>query len=101
MPYQERSIEECISTQLRQLRGLSRRAIAGMLNRSPSTVSRELRRDAAAASSYSANQAHQRMRQRRVVCRPSRKVEPGTELFDLVVNLLRQRFSPQQIAGKL
>jgi len=84
MSYQERSIEEPISTQLRQFRGLSQRTIARMLNRSPSTISRELRRDAAAASSYSANQAHQRMRQRRVVCRPSLRLEPGTELFVLV-----------------
>ncbi|GAA0386883.1 hypothetical protein GCM10008969_04720 [Pseudomonas veronii subsp. inensis] len=26
---------------------------------------------------------------------------PGSELFELVIALLRQRFSPEQIAGKL
>lgn len=41
------------------------------------------------------------MRQRRKVCRPVRKLVPGSELFDLVVYLLRKRFSPQQIVGKL
>ncbi|MBF7141031.1 MULTISPECIES: IS30 family transposase [Pseudomonas] len=101
MSYQELSIEERITIQIGQLQGLSQRAIARMLDRSPSTVSRELRRNAGAATSYSANQAHQKMRQRRTVCRLDRKLDPGTELFELVVYLLRQRFSPQQIAGKL
>lgn len=101
MSYQELSIEERVTIQVGQLQGLSQRAIARMLDRSPSTISRELRRNAAAASAYSASQAQQTMRQRRAVCRPARKLEPGTELFDLVVYLLRQRFSPQQIAGKL
>lgn len=101
MSYQELSIEERITIQLGQLQGLSQRAIARMLDRSPSTISRELRRNAANASPYSASQAQQQMRQRRKVCRPARKLEPGGELFDLVVYLLRQRFSPQQIAGKL
>jgi len=101
MSYQELSIEERITIQFGQLQGLSQRAIARMLNRSPSTISRELRRNAAFTSPYSASQAQQRMRQRRTVCRPARKLEPGTELFALVVYLLRQRFSPQQIAGKL
>jgi IS30 family transposase len=101
MSYQELSIEERITIQFGQLQGLSQRAIARMLERSPSTISRELRRNAAKASSYSASQAHQQMRHRRKPCRPARKLEPGSELFDLVAYLLRQYFSPQQIAGKL
>lgn len=40
------------------------------------------------------------MRQRRTTCRPARKLEPGTDLSDLVVYLLRRHFSPQQIADK-
>lgn len=72
-----------------------------MLDRSPSTISRELRRNTVGAPKYSASQAQQQMRIRRTVCRPARKLVPGGELFDLVVYLLRKRFSPQQIAGKL
>lgn len=101
MSYHELSIEKRITIQLGQLQGLSQRAIARMLGRSPSTISRELRRNAANASPYSASPAQQQMCQRRKVCRPTRKLDPGGELFDLVVYLLRQRFSPQQIAGKL
>ncbi|RMU71518.1 hypothetical protein ALP23_200007 [Pseudomonas syringae pv. apii] len=101
MSYHELSIEERITIQFGQLQGLSQRAIAKALDRSPSTISRELRRNSPDASRYSANQAHQHMRSRRTVCRPNRKLLPGSELFELVVYLLRKRFSPQQIAGKL
>src|SRR5690606_28751336 len=34
-------------------------------------------------------------------CRPTRKLVPGTERFDLIVHMLRDRLSPEQIAGKL
>lgn len=85
MSYQKLSIEERITIQIGQLQGLRQRATARMLDRSPSTVSRELRRNAAPATSYSANQAHQKMRQRRTVCRPALKLYPGSDLFELVV----------------
>ncbi|KAF4560175.1 IS30-like element ISPsy38 family transposase [Pseudomonas sp. CES] len=101
MTYKELSIEERITIQLGQLQGLSQRAIARMLDRSLSTISRELRRNRSEASHYMASQAQQHMRQRRTACRPQRKLLPDSELFDLVVHLLRKRFSPQQIGGKL
>ena len=41
------------------------------------------------------------MKARRQVCRPSRKLLPGSERFELVVHMLRERLSPEQIAGKL
>ncbi len=41
------------------------------------------------------------MHTRRVICRPAKRLVPGNELFELVAHLLRQRFSPEQIAGKL
>ena len=50
MPYQELNIEERVTMQVVQLQGLSQRAIARMLDRSHSVISRELRRNAAAAS---------------------------------------------------
>jgi transposase, IS30 family len=72
-----------------------------MIDRSPSTVSRELRRNGGTNGQYSAVAAQDAMQQRRKACRPARKLVPGSALFDLVVYLLRKRFSPQQIAGKL
>jgi len=61
MSYQKLIIEERITIQFGQFEGLSQRAIARMLNRSPSTISRELHRNAAATSFYSASQANQAM----------------------------------------
>lgn len=52
----------------------SQRKLARLLNRSPSTVSREIRRN---------------------------RTVPGNELFERVAYLLRKRFAPEQLAGKL
>jgi IS30 family transposase len=45
--------------------------------------------------------AQQQMQARRQVCRPTRKLLPGGEHFELVTHMLRERLSPEQIAGKL
>lgn len=101
MSYQEFSIEKRVTIQIGQLQGLSQRAIVRLLDCSSSTISRELRRNANTPDQYSANQAQQQTRKRRQPCRPRHKMLPDSELFDLKVHLLRKRFSPQQIAGKL
>ena len=71
-----------------------------MLGRSPSTISREIRRNEL-ISGYSAHEAQASTRKRRVPCRPIKKLVTGNERFQLVIHLLRERFSPDQIAGKL
>ncbi|MGH8352966.1 MAG: IS30 family transposase [Pseudomonas sp.] len=101
MSYHELSIEERATIQVSQLHGMSQRAIARTLSRSPSTISRELRRNTGPNGTYHVPTAQSFMRQRRVACRPQKKLLPGTELFELVVALLRRCFSPEQIAGKL
>jgi len=101
MSYHELSIEERVTIQLGLAQGFSQRRIARLINRAPSTVSRELRRNREAGSSYSVRTAQQRMRVRRSNCRPKRKLLPGSERFELVVHMLRERLSPEQIAGKL
>jgi IS30 family transposase len=72
-----------------------------LINRSPSTISRELRRNRDACGGYSARVAQQQMQARRQVCRPMQKLLPGSERFELVAHMLRERLSPEQIAGKL
>lgn len=72
-----------------------------MINRSPSTISRELRRNREACGTYSTHGTQQHMLRRRQACRPRRKLLPGSERFELVAHMLRERFSPEQIAGKL
>ena len=80
--------------------GLSIRAIARMLNRAPSTISREIRRNAPVGA-YSCRFADQRCQRRRFFSRPAAKLAPGNALLDAVVVLLRLRWSPQQIAAHL
>ncbi len=41
------------------------------------------------------------MRERRLPYRSRQKLAPANELFKLAAHLLRQRFSPEQITGKL
>lgn len=101
MSYTELSVEERATIQVGQYQDLSQREIARMLGRSPSTISRELRRNRSLNGRYVAHVAQAHTRERRKVCRPARKLILGNERFELVLHLLRERFSPEQIAGKL
>ena len=101
MSYSELSVEERVTIQIGHAQGLSLRKIACLINRSPSTISRELRRNRDARGGYSARVAQQQIQTRRQVCRPMRKLLPGSERFELVAHMLRERLSPEQIAGKL
>lgn len=80
--------------------GLSIRRIAHRIGRAPSTVSRELRRNAHAAAGYRPFEAH-----RRAVARRARhhrcRVEINSALRQLIAELLAQRWSPQQISRQL
>ncbi|WP_022882767.1 IS30 family transposase [Gryllotalpicola ginsengisoli] len=89
--------------QLGLAEGKSRRAIAALIGVAPSTVSREI---AAAQlvyrseSRYDAGIAHQIAADRRR--RPkARKLDGHPELRAAVVRQLNQKFSPQQVAGRL
>ena len=75
--------------------GLSMRAIADRLDRDASTISRELRRNAAPGSGYQPFDAHRRTTARRA--RHRRRLEINEHLGVVVTELLGQRWSPQQI----
>jgi IS30 family transposase len=79
--------------------GLSIRQIADQLGRAPSTVSRELRRNAAAGG-YRPFEAHRRATARRARSH-RRRIEANGELRRLVAEFLAQRWSPQQISRQL
>ena len=100
MSYHELSVEERATIQIGRAQGLSLRRIAGLIKRSPSTISRELRRNRGACGGYSAHTAQQQMSRRRQVCRPQRKLLPGSERFELVAHMLRERLSPEP-AGRI
>ena len=80
--------------------GLSIRAIARMLNRAPSTISGELLRNQPGPH-YSCQYAQQRRDRRRRQARPAPKLVACNALFETVAALLRQRWSPRQIAARL
>lgn len=88
---------EEISRSLSQ--GKSLRSIAAALKRSPSTISREVRRQK--ETIYQAVLAHRRAKRRASVPRKARKLQPGTPLWLVVEPLLRLRWSPDQIAVHL
>ena len=82
--------------------GLSIRAIARMLKRSPSTVSRELNRMGPCWQGYNPAQALFRALERRQKSRQGqRKLLSGSPLFAHVAQALRGGWSPSQIAGRL
>ena len=79
--------------------GLGIRQIAGRLGRAPSTISRELGRNATARC-YRPFEAHRRATARRARHHP-RRIETNGELRQLVAELLAQRWSPQQVSRHL
>lgn len=101
MTYKELNIEERATIQIGLLNNLSLRCIARLIGRSPSTVSREIRRNQLSDGRYEAPKAQVNRLTRRTACRPVKKLDQDNELFELVVLMLRKKFSPQQIAGNL
>jgi IS30 family transposase len=80
--------------------GLSIRQIAAQLGRAPSTVSRELRRNATQAREYRPFEAHRAAAARRARAHP-RRTDTSSELMQVVGELLGKRWSPQQISRHL
>lgn len=80
--------------------GQSVRAIARMLQRSPSTISRELRRNADGSDGYyRVDKADRYARARRWRSRMGTQFEPGQ--VELVHELVGRKWSPEQISWRL
>ena len=80
--------------------GKSLRSMAQELGRSPSTLSREVRRNGS-MSGYRATTAEHRARKRSRVPRRQRKLASDRALWRYVRQRLRWKWSPEQIAMKL
>jgi len=91
--------ERCTIADLRRT-GATVRAIAGELGRSPSTISRELRRNLDAAGRYRASSAHRAAAERRARCR-ARRADRDEVLRTRMQVLLGCRWSPEQISATL
>jgi len=76
------------------------RAIAAELGRSPSTISREVRRNVDERGRYLPHTA-QRVSGARLARPRQRRLSGDTELCDAVAQLLTKRWSPEQVANEL
>jgi len=95
--YRQFSIEERCELTRRREAGESIRQVAAALDRSPSSVSRELKRNGGSASykpTYAAQQAHARRWK-------GSKLLRQPELQEQVLELLKRGLSPEAVAGRL
>lgn len=80
--------------------GLSVRKIASRLGRAPSTISRELQRNATNQGAYLPHTAHRLSVKRRFRPKQAKLAVPGP-LLDYVAAKLEKRWSPEQITNRL
>nr|WP_211350016.1 IS30 family transposase [Kocuria rosea] len=85
---------------LLRVQGQSLRQIGAAIGRSPSTISRELRRNATAQGGYRATTAHVLAYERAARPKPA-KLHTHPEVRAIVVRDLAKKYSPEQIAGRL
>jgi len=95
--YRQLQFDERVAISSFQAQGMSIRAMARMLMRSPSTISREIARNAPSGQ-YSCTFAQQRRTRRRRHGRPGPKLANTSALFGQVRELLGRKWSPEQIA---
>ena len=96
--YKQVSIEERCEIARLLSAGDSVRQIAATLDRAPSTVARELKRNASRTSGYQPSYADQQARARRWC---GSQLERDDGLRERVLSGLRQGWSPEQVAGRL
>src|SRR5690554_5525200 len=99
--YHHLSTTDRVTLMFLKRQGHSLRAIARELNRSPSTLSRELRRRTVKGQPYDAEAAGLAARSARSRCRPRRKLVEVSGLHEVVVELLRFQWSPLQLGSVL
>ena len=97
--YTHFTTEERELSRVLKAQGLSIRAIARILNRSPSSVSREFRRNSYSNGTYAAHHADKLYRKRRKNCGRKPKLKAGAAR-DYVLEKMALRWSPEQIAGR-
>jgi len=100
MPFNHLTAEERETIAQMKALGHPRSEIASELQRDPSTISRELRHNADAAGKYSAIKADRKARRRRQTCKLPWKFHHAP-LKEFVLDKLKQKWSPEQIAGQL
>lgn len=98
--FQQMQAEERVALAGMLLQGMTPRANALALKRSPSTISRELARNSSGGA-YVSRGAQASCEARRVKARPAAKLDPNEPLWRLVTHRLGWLWSPLQIARTL
>ena len=101
MPYAHLTPFDRCSIEILREGGMSIRRIAAELGRSPSTISRELKRNSALRGRYKANGAQRAYRERRKLSVKPVKLEKCLRLRGYVEEKLIEKWSPDEIAGAL
>jgi transposase, IS30 family len=96
--YQQLSLEDRCEIARLHTEGCSLRQIAAALDRAPSTVSRELKRNITRQTGYRPAYAEEQSQARRW---KGARLDRFPELRDSVLGRLRDGWSPEQIAGRL
>jgi len=96
--YTQIIIEERCDIARLQAAGTSIRQIAASLDRAPSTIARELKRNSSPSKGYNPSYAQQRARSHRWV---GSRLDRDSGLRDRVLSRLAQGWSPEQVAGRL
>lgn len=99
--YKQLGADERATIMLMQQDSKGLREIGRFLNRSPSTISREINRDLGQASGYVASLAGKQAHRLRIKPRQALKLAPCTPLLEVVKTRLKKNWSPEQIAGIL
>jgi IS30 family transposase len=95
--YRQFSIEERCEIARLSAEGRSIRQIAAALDRAPSSVARELKRNSGSQVGYQPSYAHEQTRARRW---SGSRLDRDTELRQQVLGRLSAGWSPEQIAGR-
>lgn len=99
--YEQIKLDERTAIASMKMQGLGVREISRALGRTPSTVSRELRRNGSREGLYRAEVAQAAQASRRRAGRPARKLDVRSVNWGAVLTLLQWKWSPQQIAATL
>ena len=99
--YRQLQPEERMRIEIWKAENVSLQDMSRRLGRAPSTVSRELSRNADAAKGYAAMSAQAARMRRRQATRPGRKLSTDGVLWGAVRQMLAWKWSPQEIAVTL
>ena len=98
--YTHLSIEEREKSRVMLEQGMSIRAIARILGRSPSTISREFKRNSYANGSYAAHHAQKKYMKRKSNCGRKSVLKHNEKIRNYVIQRLKLRWTPEQISGR-